>query len=101
MNFKRRLVTVLLGGGAVLATAVAVTALRQEGGLSPNPWAAVAASLAVVAAVVSAWTSNVSSSSRRTPLSQTCWSRSTGEVDTSLSSSSWLTLANQQRSRSR
>ena len=57
MRFERRVIRALLGGGALIAAAVAITALRQEGGLSPNAWAAIAAALAVIAAVVSAWTS--------------------------------------------
>ncbi|MDP2319176.1 MAG: hypothetical protein Q8O42_07565 [Acidobacteriota bacterium] len=57
MRFTRVVVRAFLVGGSAVAAAVAMTALRQEGGLSPNAWAAVAASLAVFAAMVSAWTS--------------------------------------------
>jgi hypothetical protein len=57
MRINRRAVRGLLLGGGVLAVVVAGTALRQVGGQSPHSWAAVAAALAVVAAVVSAWTS--------------------------------------------
>ena len=57
MTFQRRFVRIMLAGGGIIAAAVALTAIRQEGGLSPNAWAATAAALAVIAAVVSAWTS--------------------------------------------
>jgi hypothetical protein len=57
MEFRRVLVRgALLLSGAV-ALAVAVIALNEQGGVSPDAWSAVAAALAVVAALVSAWTS--------------------------------------------
>lgn len=57
MRTGRRIVRGLLLAGGVLAGVVAATALGTAGGQNPDSWAAVAAALAVLAAVVSAWTS--------------------------------------------
>jgi hypothetical protein len=56
MNFQRRLVRIVLGGAGLFAVSVGITALRQEGGLSPAAWATLAAVLAVIAAALSGWT---------------------------------------------
>lgn len=56
MNFQRGSARFILGGAALLALSVGLVSLRQLGGLNPTAWATVAAVLAVIAAVVSAWT---------------------------------------------
>ena len=53
----RRLVRGALTAATVVAIAVGVAALLQLGGRDPTSWATVAAVLAVLAAVASAWTS--------------------------------------------
>jgi len=57
MHFDRRVIRggILLGGA--VAIAVTLVALFEEGGRSPQAWGAVAAALAVLAALGSAWTS--------------------------------------------
>ena len=57
MNLERWVVRALLTATATVACAIAVAALRETGGLSPAAWAATAAAMAVLAAVISAWTS--------------------------------------------
>lgn len=57
MRIQRLFVRCLLAGGGLVAASVITVALRQAGGLSPNTWSTIAAALAVIAAVVSAWTS--------------------------------------------
>jgi hypothetical protein len=47
----------ILGGSTLLALVAAVISLRQLGVDNPSAWATVAAALAVIAAVASAWTS--------------------------------------------
>lgn len=57
MTFERKVIrgAILLAG--VLAIAVATIALREQGGRTPQAWMAVAAALAVIASLVSGWSS--------------------------------------------
>lgn len=57
MKLERRLVRLALLAAVLVAVSVAVVALWQQGGTSPVAWATIAAVMAVVAAITSAWTS--------------------------------------------
>jgi hypothetical protein len=54
---NRKVARALLFAAGIFAAAVPLIALRQLGGSNPVAWAALSASLAVLASVVSAWTS--------------------------------------------
>jgi hypothetical protein len=54
---SRYVVRTLLVGAGIVAVSVAIIALRQQGGNNIAAWSAVSAALAVVAAVIAAWTS--------------------------------------------
>lgn len=53
---SRNVVKVLLALAGFIAIAVVILGLQQQGGNNPAAWATLSAALAVIAAVVSAWT---------------------------------------------
>ena len=53
----RILFRVILGAGMMVAIGVAAVAIQKQGPADPVTWATIAAALAVIAAVASAWTS--------------------------------------------
>lgn len=55
--FGRQVTRLVLIAAAILTLSVVIVALRQRGGAAPEAWATIAAGLAVIAALVSAWTS--------------------------------------------
>jgi hypothetical protein len=57
MTFERKVIRGGLLVAGVIALAVAIVALMEQGGRSPAAWTALAAALAVFASIVSAWSS--------------------------------------------
>ena len=56
MQAERKVIRSALLAAGVVAVGVAIIALREVGGRNPDAWATIAAVLAVIAPVISAWT---------------------------------------------